>query len=197
MVLAFLGTGLERILWATAILGGALFLIRLVMLFVGGIDHDGDASGAGDADTGGFDGHDADSTSSFALLSLQSVSAFFMMFGLVGLAILRGLGEGGALWAVLGGFAAGAVSVWVIGKILSVLRGLQSSGTLDMANAVGVEGTVYLRIPADGTGKVQVEIQGRLHEVNAVSEDKVELKTGDAVRVVRVAAGSILSVRRA
>ncbi len=186
-----LGTGIEKIFWGATIAGGALFVIRLVMMFVGGLDHDADAGGAG-----GLEGHDGDSDSSFTLLSLQSVSAFFMMFGLVGLAIFKGVDDG-AVWAVVGGAVAGSVAVWVIGKILSVMRSLQSSGTLDIANAVGAQGTVYLNIPAEGTGKVQITIQERLQEFNAISEDKEDLKTGRAIVVARVVGGTVLAVRKA
>ncbi|MHC5054466.1 MAG: hypothetical protein ACYTKD_07095 [Planctomycetota bacterium] len=116
------------------------------------------------------------------------------MFGLVGLACYKA-DLGGAL-SVGGGIAAGAVSVAIITKLLAALLRLQSSGTISLKNAIGQDGTVYLRIPADGTGKVQVEVQERLMVLEAVSAGKAELKTDDKVKVVGIVGGRTLRVKK-
>jgi hypothetical protein len=69
---------LDQLFFYSALGGGALFVIQLVLLFVGGgLDLDADFS---DAD---FGHHGADV--SFKVLSLQGISAFVMMFGLTGM----------------------------------------------------------------------------------------------------------------
>lgn len=183
-------SGMEIFFLVSAAVGGGVFVLRLVLQLIVGVD---------DADTDLTAGHGdvahADADLSFKLLSLQGLTAFFMMFGLVGFAMLRGSGvsEGPALVAAV---AAGLAAVWVIGKIFASVRRLQSSGTIDTARAVGGGGTVYLSIPAGGTGKVQVVVQGRLREFDAVSASGEGIPTGGPVRVVEVR-GSVLVVERA
>ncbi len=182
---------LEMLFVGCATLGGVLFFIRLVLMFMGGeseVDGDVDV----DADAGGSD-------TSFKILSLQGLTGFFMMFGLIGLAVLRAMAPGAAgnIVSILAAVGAGLFAVWVITKLFSMMKGLQSSGTLDLANAVGQEGSVYLTIPAEGRGKVQVTIQGRLQEFEAISEKKVDIKTGQQIRVVRVVSGNAMSVEKA
>ena len=62
-------------------------------------------------------------------------------------------------------------SVFLVGFLMASLGKLQSAGNLDLQNAVGRPGKVYLRIPASraGHGKVTVEVQGRSIEVEAVT----------------------------
>lgn len=202
-------TGVDTVFAGCAILGGVLFFMRLVLFFVGhhggaedvGGDFDGDVGA--DFDVGGdFDGDvdaadaidaHADSDVSFKMLSLQTITAFFMMFGLVGLA-LRKEAELVEAWAILGAMIAGLFSVWVISKIMTFMMGLQSSGTMRLANAIGQEGSVYLRIPADGVGKVQVVVHDHLKVFDAVSKKGQEFQTGERVTVVSIAADNKLVV---
>ena len=200
-------TGLELLFIACAALGGGLFVIRLVLFFLGGFgdtDADGDVGDVGDVDVGDVGDVDADvggdigdaveSAAAFKLLTLQGITAFLAMFGLVGLACYKA--ELGGALSVGGGVAAGAVSVAIITKLLAALLKLQSSGTINLKNAIGQDGSVYLNIPADGPGKVQVEIQERLMVLEAVSADKTELKTDDKVKVVGIVGGRTLKVKK-
>jgi membrane-bound ClpP family serine protease len=166
------------------------------MVFTGGGDLHADIDmTAGDADlTGGDAGH-PDADASFKLLSFQGLTAFFMMFGLVGLALLNQSKVGEGL-AILGALIAGMITVWVVSKIFSVARRFQSSGTIDNTKAIGEEGTVYLNIPAEGTGKVQVVVQNHLRIFDAVSDLKEEIKTGERVMVTRVVSGNVMVVQK-
>jgi membrane protein implicated in regulation of membrane protease activity len=207
-MLAFLQNlnGLELLFACCAVFGAVLFFIRLVLMFVG---HAGDAGGDMDAgamhDIGGgdagmgadvgadgghdFSGHDSDL--SFKTLSLQGITAFFMMFGLVGWAVVR-QGNYAAWIPILCGTAAGLITVWVMKKIFQFATSLQSNGTLNLQNAVGQEGTVYLTVKPGKAGKVQITVQDRYSILEAVTEKEEELKTGQTVRVVKVIAGKLV-----
>ena len=182
-------TGLEQFFLICALLGGIMFLIRFVLQLFGG---NGDADT--DIDVGHADVVHADADVSFKLLTMQGLTAFFMMFGLVGFVLLRGSRLGNTL-AIAGALLAGLASVWLIGKIFSSFKKLQSSGTMDNASAIGEEGTVYLTIHAGGTGKVQVSIKGRLREFDAVSKIQEDLNTGSRIRVTDIN-GRILVVEK-
>jgi len=178
-------TWIEIVYWASAIIGGLLFLLRAVAFLFGGGGIDGDFDGD-------FDASHGDTDASFNLLSLQSLSAFFLMFGLVGLALESA--DFGTIWTALGGVIAGVFTVWVISLIFSAMKGLQSDGTLRKKNAIGKDGTVYLSIPAKGIGKVRVSVQGSLKIIDAISANNVEIKTGEIVKVVDVAGDQTLVV---
>ena len=66
---------------------------------------------------------------------------------------------------------------------------------MQIYDAIGEEGNVYLTIPAEGIGKIQITISGRLMVMDAVSQDRVELKTGKRVCVSEITSGGMLSVR--
>lgn len=183
-------TQAEWFFLACAIIGGVVFLVRMVLMFVG-------VGGEGDLDgLGGTDAPDTDHASdeSFRFLSIQSMSSFFLMFGLVGLSILR---NGGAVWlAFAGAIGSGGITVWLVSLLFTGMKRLQSDGTLRINNAIGQEGTVYLTIPAEGSGQVQVPVQGALRMFEARSAKKIELRTGERIRVVEVTAGNILLVEQ-
>lgn len=173
--------GLEVFFLFCAAVGGFFVLIRLVMQFMGG-DTDTDPTVEAPVDT---DVHHADSDMGFKFLSLQGLTAFFMMFGLTGFALFR-QSNMGHLISILGAMAAGFASVWVIGKLFAMVGKLQSSGTIPLKSAVGCEGTVYQNIPAGGAGKVLITVSNRLREFDAMGKDGAGLKTGTAVRIVSV-----------
>lgn len=178
-------SALEKIYAITAGIAGALFVVRLALQFISGLD--------GDVGDGDLDLDDGDTDSSFRLLSLQGLTAFFLMFGLTGLALLRNKAVNEPL-SLLAGLVAGLITVWIMGKLFSLMLALQSSGTLKIENAVGRQGTVYLRIPGEGTGKVRVTVQNRLKVFDAVSEGDVEIETGQPIKVVGTTGSNMLVV---
>jgi len=84
----------------------------------------------------------------------------------------------------------------VVARIVMEMQKLQSSGTMQMSNAIGQEGRVYLTIPEKGSGKVSIVIQGGLRELEAVSAAGERIPTGETVRVVRVVSNRVLVVER-
>jgi membrane protein implicated in regulation of membrane protease activity len=175
---------IEVIYWVSAVVGGTLLLLRMLLLIFGGGDFGDDVDGGGalDGDVG------------FKFLSLQGLTSFFMMFGLVGLAMLRA--NLPVFLTVVGGMAAGAATVVVTGLIFSQMKRLQTDGTINIRNTIGSEGSVYLTIPRNGTGQVQVIVQGSLKIFDASSKGKTAISTGEKVRVVDVAGGNTLVVEK-
>jgi hypothetical protein len=150
------------------------------------LDVDGDA--AGDVDVDGDTDVSADTNANahelvsisqncdYCLkpLSVQGLSAFFMMFGWVGLSLIKDFGLSPFI-GILGGILAGYFTVCLLIKLYKFFIGMQSDGTMRVQQAFGSVGTVYLRIPKDGRGQVTVEIDGRLCTRDAISEDGAEI----------------------
>jgi membrane protein implicated in regulation of membrane protease activity len=125
---------------------------------------------------------------------MQGLTAFFMMFGLIGLALVRANLATGL--TILGGTAAGMFAVWLISILFSQMKRLQSDGTINVQNAVGATGSVYLTIPAKGSGRIQVAVQGSLRIIDAIAKDKKAIGTGTKVRVVEVLEDNTLVVEK-
>lgn len=172
-----------------ALLGGALFLVQLTLSAIGAGDADIDVGGGHHP---GAVHHETSSDVAFKLLSLQGLSAFFGMFGLTGLA-LSAQTTLDPLLAIAGAFVSGWLTTFIIARIFRAARKLESSGTLNLANALGSEATVYLRIAPNKPGKVTVTVQGRQVEAEAVGGE-LTFETGERVRVVRALPGGALLV---
>lgn len=161
-------------------------------VMTGDADFSGSVSDtAGDGDTWLSEG-DVDFDSGLRLLTVRGMVAFFAVGGWVGIAAID---LGAKVWlASLAAVAAGLVALWLVAVIFKALMRLQSSGNVDLKNAVGVIGEVYLRIPPEmqGQGKVSVQIQERLIEAAAMTKSSVELKSGSSVRVVAVRGDRLL-----
>lgn len=136
---------------------------------------------------------EAADTAAFHLFSLRSILAFFVLFGWVGLAMTSGDASG--FVSVLVAFLAGSAGLFLTAYLFYAMQKLQYRGNLDLRNAVGKIGQVYIPIPASfgGAGKVNVLVQGRWVECDAQTAGGA-LKTGQSVRVVEVRAGTILVV---
>lgn len=185
---------------------GTLFLVlQMVLGQLGGhdgssadgggfeVDHGGDLGGHdGDFDhadhSGEHAGHDADAPGhEFRMLSLQSIAAFAMGGGWVGLAAYQALhwSFGASVLAALG---AGVGIAWMMVTLLRQFLKLQSSGNIAIGDAIGEHGTVYVQIPPAGTGsgRVVVSLQGRKREFNAVQGGTEFIASHTSVRVVDV-----------
>lgn len=207
-------TTIEIIFSICAVFGSLFFILRGISVLFGFAGSDGaDGSGALDTDGGpdmsmlqDLDGNgipDLLETDALPVkyknrlieFSLQNISAFFMMFGLIGLAMMKSSGFG-AIPAILAGFVGGVVMAWVLTKVTRSLMYLKSSGNKVISSSIGKIGTVYLSIPANGTGQVQVEVSGRLEVCDAVSADSEEIKSGTEIQVVSVKEDNVLSVTK-
>jgi membrane protein implicated in regulation of membrane protease activity len=172
-------SAIDRFFAACAIVGSLGVLLRLftqVLGFAGGeLD-------VGDADAGEVSHHTGDG---FKVISIHGLAAFFLMFGLVGFAAHR---ENNAPIpvALIVGSTAGIVSVWIISKLFVMAQKLQSVGNLDVSKVVGCMGTVYLKIPKGGSGRVMVNVRGRQREMDAVQLNGDEVDSGASIVVVKI-----------
>jgi hypothetical protein len=184
---------LNTIYLVCAVAGGTVLVLRIILMLTGlqlGGDH-GDLPHDAPADVGG-DGPDHGAGSEVNFLSIQSLSGFFTIFGLVGMGLLQvGTSQ---IWSLVGALVAGVATAWASGMIVVSLQRLQSSGTMDISNAVGQQGTVYLTIPEKGSGVVSLTVQGSLKQFNAISESGERIPTGAIVQVTGLSAGNLLVV---
>ena len=81
--------------------------------------------------------------------------------------------------------AFGFMALVGIAYLMKLAARLQQDGTLDLGYAIGRVGTVYIPIPAEmkGSGKINLTMQERFIEVDAMTTCGRKLTTGESVRV--------------
>ncbi|MBW8331945.1 MAG: hypothetical protein K0M40_07985 [Prolixibacteraceae bacterium] len=167
-----------------------LIFILLVILTIFGSDMD---SGVHT----GFDSSIADGDSiPFQFLSVKSIVGFFVMFGWSGLGLLS---AGVASWlAILLSVICGLLMMLAMASLFYFMSKLTENGTLNMKNAIGKLGEVYLTIPANrkGMGKVQLTVQGSIQTLDAISDDPEAITTSSLIEVLDVIDQQILLVKR-
>ena len=153
-------SGIDMLFAASALVGGILFVLYFFLLMIGGI--------ATDIFDGLF-GIDVDmgADASFKALTFQGIMAFLMFFGLAGLYVTKS--GGGASPAILAGGIAGGSSMYATGKLFELFVNLQQDGTMELSEAIGAKGQVYLRISEDGVRQLTVEVNDAHRTFNANS----------------------------
>ena len=181
----------QTVFFYAAVAGTLFFLLRTVLMLVGfggagDAGHDAGADAGHAAGGAGHDAHHGASDSAFQLVSVHTITVFLMMFGWVGLACSQQLGMN-SFAAVACAMAAGLLSMALIAYLFASALKLVSPGArFRIEDAVGKTASVYLKIPADGRGKVQVVLEGLTRELDAVAEDRREIASFQNVKVVRV-----------
>ena len=168
----------SSVYFAMAAVGSILFLVRILLLAIGA-DHDTDF----DLDhADGVEGHGGE----FSFFSLLSILSFLMGAGWLGLACRREWGLG-AVPAALSASGFGFFLMTLSSLGLYHMRRLNESGKYDVKNCIGNIGRVYLKVPAKGEGRGQIEItvDGRRKVLPAVSASS-EIASFAAARVVGV-----------
>lgn len=179
----------EQVFWVIAIPATVIFLILLALTVFGGdadIDVDTDVDG---------DIADGDSIP-FQFLSLKNIVAFFAVFGWSGIGFIN---AGLSSWLViLLAFICGFLMMVLMATLFYFMSKLAESGTLKMKNAVGKLGEVYLVIPGSrgGMGKVQLNVQGSLRTLDAITDDTDDIRTSSIIEVLNVIDDQILLVKK-
>jgi hypothetical protein len=200
---------LNTIFLLAAVIGGTVMVCQFLMMFLG-MGDDGSGDIGADADLSmdvdgidGVDGPDADHHTSwshaadadvghpdasriFEILSFRSVVAAVAFFGFAGKASLAS--ELSDPQALLIGLAAGGAAMYGIYWVMLQIYRLRTSGNEDINNAIGQPARVNVAIPKQGAGagKVQLVLQNRTVEYEAVTSAETPFKSGDQVFVVDI-----------
>ena len=156
-------------------------------------DAAGHDTGAEDSETDDA-AHQHSSTWLFGVISFRTLVAAATFFGLAGMAA----NAASLSWAtqLLIALACGVGAMYLVHWLMSLMYRLSEDNTVRINRAVGREGMVYLPVPAGktGPGKIQLRLQGRMMEYEAVTSAASGLPTGARVVVVGVVGGNLLEV---
>ena len=179
---------LEQTYWIVALIGSVIFLIIFILTFIGGGDSDMEA----DADDFAAD----DGGVGFQFFTFKGLVGFFTIFGWTGIVCIN---EGlSTIPTLIISSIAGLLMMILTSLLFFWMHKLAESGTLKIKNAIGVVCEVYLPIGANRSkmGKVQIKVQGSLRELEAITDNDEELKTGTMVKVTEIVSAEILLVQK-
>ena len=175
--------------WCITLFASLVFVIQTIMTFIGM-----DTDGVMDVDVSADTATDVDS-GPFQLFTFRNFINFLLGFGWSIISFEKAIENQFVL--ILVSAVIGVLLVMAVMAIFRFMSRMEQSGTINMANAVGCKGNVYLKIPGEkrGEGKVQISIQGAIREFNALTAGE-ELETGAPIRVVEVINDNTLLVER-
>lgn len=175
-------SGFERMFFYFALPATLLLVLQTIMTVLGAdIDNDLD---------------DIDDASEFRFFSIRGLIAFFSIFGWSGIALSGNYSS--KLLVLFISIILGLIAMGVLGFIFYSMNKLENSGNINFKNAIGHIGEVYIPIPSKraGIGKIQITIQDRLIEAQAMTDDLHKLSTGSLVKVTDVINDTILIVSK-
>ena len=172
----------------------AILIIQTVLQLIGiggdDVPEDIDGDGIPDSDLDAA----AAADDGLSLFSIRGILSMLCITGWLGVGLLETALPDWA--AILIAVAAGVATLIGIAFLMRGIYKLQSSGNIDISNAIGKVAQVYIPIPAAGagSGKVTITIQEKFCEYTAITAAAEALKTGSYVRVVSVSDGGVLLV---
>ena len=181
-------SGYQHVLFVIACATTLIMIVQIIMMLFGfGDDSAFDVETDVDMSADGGDIYNDEGMGltifGMRILSVRTILAFFA----IGSWVIFTLVEVLPVWAAtLLGIVAGVLAAFGVAFMMKSVEKLQSSGNVEIQNAVGKTAEVYLTVLAkrSGTGKVNVFVQERYVEFDAVTDDEEPIKTGAMAKIV-------------
>lgn len=168
---------LLQIFWGCAVVSSLIFIIQMVLTLIGMDSSDVDVDfDAGDTmDLGG----------GLNLFTIKNLVGFFVGFGWAGICFWDTISSPVLLSVVA--LVVGCLFVLMFVFIYKQTKKLEHNGAFQIEKCQGNIVDVYLRIPAagEGKGKVQVSVDGSVHELDALTDGDA-IPSGSKVRVLEI-----------
>ncbi len=190
-------TAFQQTFFVIAIVATVVMIILIILMFVGmdEIDSFEGAVDDMDFDLDAINDEPISGIGGLRILSIRGVLAFLSIGGWTTYLLSDAMPE----WAAaLVGAVAGAIAAFLLAYALKQAMRLESSGNLDYKSAIGKPAMIYIRVPADrnGRGKVILNHQGKMVEVDALTDEKEDLIRNTKVEVVALEDESTLLVKK-
>ncbi|MBQ7687067.1 MAG: NfeD family protein [Bacteroidaceae bacterium] len=168
---------LLQIFWGCAVVASLIFLVQMVLTLIGmdSSDMDVDFDGANTMDLGG----------GLNLFTIKNFIGFLVGFGWAGVCFYNSITS--SVLLILVAVIVGLLFVGIFVVIYKQTKKLEHNGAFQIDEVKGTTVSVYLRIPAQGSGKgkVQVSQNGSVHELDALTDGE-EIPSGAKVKVVEI-----------
>lgn len=192
-------TDYQQVLFIVAVAATAVMVLFIILMLIGfdnsefdGIDDfDVDA----DLDIDSINDEPLSSIAGLKVFTIRGILAFFSMGSWITL-IFVGIVD--AWLATVIGVIGGYLSAYLLAFALKQAMKLENSGNMVYSKAIGKNATVYIRIPKkrSGTGKVNMLLEGRYTELDAITDDASDIMTKSNVEVIGIYNETILIVKK-
>lgn len=173
-----------KVYWTIALITSLVFVIQMVLTFIGIGDTDADVDFGGDADFS--DGNTLDVGGAMQLFTIRNFINFLLGLGWGGVCLASVIPN--TLLLSLASFAVGCLFVYIFLVVYRQMFRLEKNGAYHIKDCVGQTVDVYLTVPAQrsGMGKVQVSFNGSVQELSALTDSEQPIRSGQKVRVVEL-----------
>ena len=189
-----------QVYWVIALITSLVFLIQMVLTFIGIGDADADIDFDGASDLGGdadfTDGSTLDTGGAMQLFTIRNIINFLLGLGWGGVCLYSVIPN--AFLLSIAAILVGVAFVYVFIVIYKQMRRFEKNGAFNINDCVGHTVDVYLTIPAkrSGSGKVQVSFYGSVQELAALTDAESPIRSGAKVRILEIVDGSTVLVEK-
>ena len=189
-----------QVYWVITLITSTVFLIQMVLTFIGIGDADSDIDFGGDADFGGdsdfSDGDTLDTGGAMQLFTIRNFVNFLLGLGWGGVCLYSLIPN--PIMLAIAAILVGALFVYIFLIIYKQLFKLERNGAYHIEDCVGQTVDVYLTIPANraAMGKVQVSFNGSVQELSALTDSEEPIRSGSKVRVLELIDGGTVLVEK-
>jgi len=154
-------------LFYISMISGGILVAMLLLSLLSGLDLDIDF---GDGDDG------------------SGVIKPTLVFFSIGAYIVRGflMAESNPILALIAGIISGGIAVFILSIILKWILSQQENVNWSINDALYQKGKTYLKVPKNGSGIIQIDINGVTRELKAKTNDKSDIPTGAIVQVEKI-----------
>ena len=168
-----------------AVGASAFFLLQSIFTFIGIGDNfelDTDFDADVDIDVDIADGINM----TMHLFTIRGIISFFMVFGWTGFILTNGgtISQVAIFFISLG---TGTLMLFLIALVYYFFERISQEGNVDLHEAIGKQGSVYIPIPNrnEGIGKIQIIVGSSLKTLDAIAKDQ-PISTGSQVKVIGI-----------
>lgn len=183
-----------QVYWVIALITSLVFLIQMVLTFIGIGDADADTDFGGDTDIS--DGSTLDAGGAMQLFTMRNIINFLLGLGWGGVCLYSVIPN--AVVLSIAAILVGVAFVYVFILIYRQMRRFEKNGAFNIKECVGHTVDVYLTIPArrSGSGKVQVSFYGSVQELAALTDSDSPIRSGAKVRIIEIVDGGTVLVEK-
>lgn len=173
--------------WYLAIFTSLVFIVQMVMTFMG--------ADAGDGVHADFNADAGHVDAPFQLFSLRNMINFLLGFSWAGISFYSIITNKPLLIAAA--LAVGVVFVALFFVIIKQVQKLEEDNSFQLANTLNKTAEVYLTIPEkkSGKGKIMISVNGSFHELIAMTEHDA-IPSGSMIKVIKIENQDILIVEK-
>lgn len=166
---------LQQIFVWISLFSTILFILKTLIFFITG----------GDAEVHSDFISISDTDAAFSLLSLQTILAFFMGFGWMGLVGLNQI-KLGTTFAITIAFFVGLFFMFATAFLMFSIKKLNQNTKINLEDCIGKEGKAYQNIAPQSEGQIEIVINKKLVIIDAFNLEEEQIEAFQKIRVEKV-----------